>query len=162
MGLVFHNGFGYEENLSESEISELIKYMKNTLDRLNEVNLYAKKKNEDRYIENFNAHSEKKPKIKKAKEGHIYIVFCNRSKLYKIGMTCTNPTERFKQLKISNPDIQQHSTFKTDDVVSTESWLHYVYSDKRVSGEWFELNESDLERIKEILTTEEYDLLSNH
>ena len=156
--LVFRSGYFYQKNLTEQEIYELISFLKNTLENLHEVNSYVINKNNDIQCEISNHYLEK-PKIKKVKKGHIYIAFCNRSKLYKIGLTSTDVTKRFKGLRTSNPDIELLCHFKNDDVVLTESWLHNLYKDKRVSGEWFDLNETDLERIKEILTKQENDSL---
>jgi hypothetical protein len=159
--LAFNSGIFYVERLTKDEINEYISLLKNTLDNLGELNLTTKNYNLKTEIEILN-HGKGEKKVKVPKSGYIYIILCKRTKLYKIGLTCSGIHSRISQLKTANPDIEIHSHFKTDDVFSTESWLHYVYSDKRVSGEWFDLTESDLERIKEILTTEEYDLLSNH
>jgi hypothetical protein len=160
--LVFHDGFFYLERLTTDEINEYLSLLKNTLDHLNEVNLTTKSYNLEFEMELRNPGIlEKKVKVKVPKSGDIYIIFCKRTKLYKIGFTCSGIFSRLSQLKTANPDIEIHSHFKTDDVILTESWLHNYYKDKKVSREWYELTESDLEFIKQILTKKENDVLSN-
>lgn len=86
-----------------------------------------------------------KPKIK---SGYIYVVICNRTKLHKIGVTTkSNVTARIKQLSVANPDISLVHYFKVDDI-KIEKVIHEEYANKRISGEWFELSENDLESIK--------------
>ena len=79
----------------------------------------------------------------------VIYVATDASGLYKIGMT-NDLVRRTKDHKISNPTYKNVLSFSTDKegVYKIEIRLHKKYSKKRVSGEWFRLEEEDIEHIK--------------
>lgn len=88
---------------------------------------------------------DKKEKIKKS--GFVYLLKCNVTNFYKIGCTSmSNPKQRIDQLKNSNPSIETVQCFKTDDILK-EKELHKIFESKKVRGEWFSLDNNDLEYI---------------
>ena len=84
-------------------------------------------------------------KNRKSKETIIqrtYILKDNNTGFYKIGKSI-NPKERERTLQSEKPTIKMVKEFKTD----IESKLHKKYSEHRVRGEWFDLNNVQLKYI---------------
>lgn len=106
-----------------------------------------------------------KYKIKKGYcPGFVYII-SEGTEFFKIGWA-SNVKQRLKDLQIANPRRLQivkqiQSTNKKDEKI-----IHYKYHDKKVRGEWFELDSSDIEEIEEYLKNisneERFEYLSNH
>tara|TARA_R110001632_G_C11235262_1_gene407097 strand:- start:451 stop:831 length:381 start_codon:yes stop_codon:yes gene_type:complete len=71
-----------------------------------------------------------------------YLMFDSSSGCYKIGKS-KNPVFREKTLGAQIPRIKLVATCATD----IESKLHEQFDAKRVRGEWFDLNTTDLDRI---------------
>jgi DNA-binding PadR family transcriptional regulator len=66
----------------------------------------------------------------------------------KIGYT-KNIKERLEQLKrIKKSELFLIHLLKTSDMVTLESFFHKKFDSKRVEGEWFKLNQADIEYIK--------------
>lgn len=82
----------------------------------------------------------------------VYVIRCGEN--YKIGVA-TNIHSRVSQLAIGNPVEMEVLIFaKVADAMSTESELHSMYSDVRVSGEWFNLKPEDVDDIAKYIGTE--------
>lgn len=87
----------------------------------------------------------------------IYIVRNNVRLTYKIGSS-VNPIRRYNELnKQLSPAIMEDEQGNRDLTLiwysnpverKTEKYLHTKFKDKRLSGEWFSLNEFDIESIK--------------
>lgn len=100
---------------------------------------------------------------KKFKSGMIYVIGFNfRSintyfpdlrflkKYFKIGKT-TDINARKKNLNTGAPfPTEVIHLIECSDIHSAEVWLHACLNSKRTYGEWFELEDSDLEQLKEI------------
>lgn len=76
-----------------------------------------------------------------------YLLF--DGKLYKIGQSI-NPEKRLKNLRTGNTKVK---------IIAygsglTEKRLHEIFKNKRVSGEWFKLNNSDVCRIISLIRNE--------
>ena len=86
------------------------------------------------------------PSQPKTQAGFVYLL--KSGPYYKIGVS-TNVDKRIEQLATLPPfDIELvHTTYDTD-MYALEKDLHNLYADKRKNGEWFELEESDVEYIK--------------
>ena len=80
------------------------------------------------------------------KSSGIYILNCKE--FYKIGIT-SNITKRKNELQVGNPfKINIIYFAKVENAARLESILHEKFWSKNVSGEWFKLNEKDLEEAK--------------
>lgn len=89
---------------------------------------------------------------KKLKEGiyiklsHIYLMKDKRNGFHKIGRSI-NPEFREKTLQSEMPDIEcsfiSPLTFNLN-----EKRLHILFKEKRIRGEWFDLNIEDVDYIK--------------
>lgn len=66
--------------------------------------------------------------------------------LYKIGHSI-NPSQRLKQLKTGNPYIELICYGNG----VTESYLHSLFFQKRMVGEWFNLSDENLEKCKRLI-----------
>jgi len=104
----------------------------------------------------FGPYIRKYTKVKKYKptgnsRGYIYIVKCCDA--YKIGIA-TNVDDRIKSLQTGNPNIIEKVYSKyTTSTRSLEAYLHMLYKDKKLIGEWFKLDVIDIEDILEICET---------
>lgn len=79
---------------------------------------------------------------------YMYIYLINCSYFYKIGFS-KNPQNRLKTIKTHNPlKVTLFATLKTDKYIELEKELHDLFSSKRTNGEWFELKNDDLTKLK--------------
>lgn len=76
-----------------------------------------------------------------------------RNRFVKIGIS-NNPTYRERTLQSEEPEITL--IFKVETYAFVEEWVHYVFRDKRVRGEWFELDEADVARVSQEIVTAEF------
>lgn len=73
----------------------------------------------------------------------VYLGKSNR--LYKIGRTI-NLKRRQQQLSANLPsELKMIHAIQTDDPHGVEAYWHNRFKDKRVKGEWFKLNEEDVQ-----------------
>lgn len=81
-------------------------------------------------------------------KGFVYILDGGNG-LYKIGMSKT-PKIRIRTLGVCLPfDLVTVCLIGSDDYITLEQELHDVFASKRVRGEWFRLNNDDLEWLIE-------------
>jgi hypothetical protein len=80
--------------------------------------------------------------------GYVYVI---RSKLgFKIGKTIhLKARTRLFEVKLPFPISLEHYAW-FDDYTHAERSLHIAYQAKRLEGEWFDLNASDLQQIKKL------------
>lgn len=79
--------------------------------------------------------------------GLVYII--KSGKYYKIGMTRGNLDTRLKSIQTGSPyKIEIIHTIKTASPEKLEAELHRQFKGKRLSGEWFDLNQFDIWNIK--------------
>lgn len=82
--------------------------------------------------------------------GYIYLIstdsFGNR--VYKIGRTRRAIDKRLNELRTSNANpLEVLYSFKTNWVNQLESRLHLHFKDKRMEGEWFLLDNEDIDKF---------------
>ena len=77
--------------------------------------------------------------------GQVYLCF-DGSGLWKIGIA-SDPDKRLRQMKTGNATIRMPLHVPVDNPVSVEAELHNRFDDRRVSGEWFDLEPQDLHYI---------------
>lgn len=83
----------------------------------------------------------------------VYLMHDTSNDYYKIGIS-NNPEYREKTLQSEKPTIEMISSKKfpiRKIAESIEKALHDTYSEKRLRGEWFELDQKDIGHIKETL-----------
>lgn len=82
----------------------------------------------------------------------LYLMRNERNRFVKIGVS-NNPAYRERTLQAEEPEITL--LFKLETYAFVEEWLHYVFREKRVRGEWFELDDAEIARVPiEIITGE--------
>ena len=83
----------------------------------------------------------------------VYLMFDRAKKYYKIGITHDVP-KREKTLLSETPniDVITKKLFPTNIAArKTEKMLHNIFKEKNVRGEWFNLNNDDLDVVKTLL-----------
>lgn len=82
---------------------------------------------------------------------NIYLISSetNGKKLYKIGITRREIEVRMKELKTGNAaDLKIVDSFKSKWGTKIESNLHKLFKSKKISGEWFDLDDEDIKNFK--------------
>jgi hypothetical protein len=74
--------------------------------------------------------------------GQVYLCF-DGSGLWKIGIA-SDPNKRLKQMKTGNSTIRMPLKVQVDYPAAVELELHTKFFDKRIAGEWFDLEPEDL------------------
>lgn len=81
----------------------------------------------------------------------LYIIRCNE--FYKIGMTSDLVEYRMKYMQIGNPyKLEIVATYQSGNIPRKEKELHKLFKSKNKHGEWFKLDEVDLEVIEDFMT----------
>lgn len=84
------------------------------------------------------------------RSGFVYVIYLNDSndkKYYKIGMSGSF-TSRFEAHQCASPfDICVACAYFVGNMRHEETDLHRIFADKRIRGEWFELDDDDLKQI---------------
>jgi regulator of replication initiation timing len=86
---------------------------------------------------------------------YLYLMKDFNTGYYKIGIS-NSPEYREKTLQSEKPTIEMICNKKYVSrrmAASFEQALHKTFSEKRVRGEWFELNQNDVEEIKSTLNS---------
>lgn len=97
---------------------------------------------------------EKSGLTKKEAIGNVYIMLNNKTLFTKIGFTTKEPKYREKTLRSEEPDIKLIK-YWPNATLKDEMHLHYVFSKKKVRGEWFDLSQEDIEKIENYFSSKE-------
>ena len=81
--------------------------------------------------------------------GCVYLIKMGDS--YKIGIS-KNPSQRFKEFTKLPYPIEEIFIEKVNAYEIVEKELHAIFANKQKRGEWFDLNETDIEFIRNYLT----------
>ena len=81
--------------------------------------------------------------------GYVYLfleIDNSGDETYKIGVTKNEPQKRIKQLQTGNPrKIELLKTYKSDNYLKIEKWLHRKYSKKtEADNEWRTLESKEV------------------
>lgn len=69
-------------------------------------------------------------------------------KLYKIGYTKREPEQRIKEFKTGNASqFYIIETFQSEWGTKIEAQIHKYFRNKKISGEWFDLQDEDLKKF---------------
>ncbi len=92
------------------------------------------------------------------KPGFIYLIHAKGTRRFKIGLTTRSVEARFAELNGSQSPypLELIEAIETDNVTTTEGYLHDKFRLQRRHGEWFEF---DNRQLKEVL--KEFDRLQN-
>lgn len=137
------NGFMLDSDELLDIGKNLIKFAK--LHDNQDIERYNNKRRDEFYneITSWTKTPKEKPK------GYIYIMECGGK--YKIGLS--KDVERRKK-ELDNRPFAVNIVYKSpliEDVYDKEKELHLIHRKQKVGGEWFELNQRDIEIIKDYL-----------
>lgn len=86
---------------------------------------------------------------KSKKRGYVYLVRAETGE-YKIGYSM-DVENRIKAFSVQPPfDYQLVHSIPVDDMIQAEAALHKRFSGKRIKGEWFALEDGDVEEIMQL------------
>ena len=101
---------------------------------------------------------ERKPIVKPTRrknQGHVYFLKCNDTNLYKIGYSAS-VKNRIQDIKRGSPtEIDVIGYVASDDCYTDEKVFHELFGEKRVKGEWFALDDDDINNIEGLLHADE-------
>ena len=87
--------------------------------------------------------------VKNDQEGYVYIISSNYG--CKIGKS-KDYDSRLRKFDVEFPfNFNVLRVYKVRDRHETESFLHNLYQDKKLNGEWFEISIDDINKIDEII-----------
>jgi hypothetical protein len=89
-------------------------------------------------------------------QGYVYLGFDHSGYGIKIGKT-SNIERRTKEIRNMNLTFVIFLQFQCDNMDYTEKELHKTYSNKRVTGEWFDLTSTDIADIVKRITGRDMD-----
>ena len=92
----------------------------------------------------------KQRKLARSRDGRAGFVYVLKSEsgTYKIGRT-KNPDDRLRTFSVKLPfAVEYEALIYSSDMIALERDLHLRFADKRVNGEWFTLNEQDMDEIR--------------
>jgi len=99
------------------------------------------------YYENPKPREPKKKQGRKPVAGYVYLLQ-SPTGYYKIGCT-SNPHNRAKTFGIQLPfEVEFLALLYSEDMYTFEAEMHEEFAHKRVNGEWFALDDADVEYIK--------------
>jgi hypothetical protein len=88
------------------------------------------------------------PEMEKDRGGFVYLLRCCGS--YKIGRTVNSVNDR--AFSMSLPEKPEVVAFvRSVEYIQLEKDLHAAYAEKRGYGEWFRLDDADVEAIKAVM-----------
>lgn len=100
------------------------------------------------------------PPPSQEKSGYIYLIRAETGE-YKVGHS-VDVGSRIKAFSVQPPfEYKLVHTFPTDDMAQTESVLHNRFSGKKIRGEWFALDEEDVDEIVRIVRFKDGRFLHN-
>ena len=114
------------------------------------------KRNDDEKIDSYNRWLLKRRELRKLqsqkaevdKSGYVYLL--KGGEYYKIGRT-NDINRRVTEVGILLPfEVKLVCSIETDDMCYLETSLRKRFADKRVGGEWFKLDEDDVQSILEL------------
>jgi len=137
------------ELIKEDEIKAIIKGLTNFVEEYDQEDID--------YI-NWKAEQDKMERIKKSsfkpetknRSGVVYLLKIKDDDQYKIGVS-TNFERRYNEISPKMPfELITINKIKSNDIYSLEEMLHNKFRDKRIKGEWFQLDKEDVEYIESI------------
>jgi len=81
--------------------------------------------------------------------GFVYLITSDY-KNYKIGSTKRKVEDRIKELQTAcHEELQIVKSYETNNYIKVEKWLHRKFFSKKKEGEWFELEDEEINLFEE-------------
>ena len=133
--------------MEEARFEELVRNVRQFYIQARRVGLNIAAENENTWLRW--AHPPPRgPAMRKPRPGYVYL-FRDKAGLCKIGCSA-NPKQRARNISQPNYSIDIVCAIWAEDMAALEQSLHKRFAEKRVKGEWFELNEDDIEYIRSL------------
>lgn len=108
---------------------------------------------QDAISEKERTRQEAKPCVYQPVAGYVYVIHCIGFPYYKIGMTRNNVKSRMGAHQASLPfELEVEFAVFVEDAYEVEHMIHRRHTDKWIRGEWFMLDDKDLDTIKREIT----------
>lgn len=118
--------------------------------RKKEIKQAAEKRMLEMYLEK----QEERRKLKQKRTHSVYILKIKKTDRYKIGISC-NVNSRVSSINTSSPfNVEFVHSKESDIAYKLEKYLHKEFDDKRLDGEWFKLNNEDLNKAIQLINQE--------
>jgi len=93
----------------------------------------------------------RQPPSQKPKKGIVYLL--KSGETFKIGITTHAIGKRAAEIRrdaglLQTPDVMH--TIEAEDVIQVECFLHALFRDRHLHGEWFALTDEDVEYIQSL------------
>jgi len=86
--------------------------------------------------------------------GYVYLVHCEGTDYFKIGVSKRTPRRRLDSMRTGCPlEINMVHTSYCDHYSLVESILHDLYASRHVRGEWFDMTGVDIQEIVDAMET---------
>lgn len=96
---------------------------------------------------------ETKPVVITPVPSFVYVIHCVGFPYYKIGMTRNNVKSRMGAHQASLPfELEVEFAVWVEDAYEVEHTIHRLHTGKQIRGEWFMLDDKDLDTIKREIT----------
>jgi len=140
-----HQGWGnamilHFEPIENSNFEKFVKDFKDDMKKIRSEEFKE-------YYKNFKKDNDK-PKRKHDERKQTYLLVNKSNNRYKIGESI-NPKGRLITLRSEEPEIE--FLYSCKSTIVSERQLHDEFKDKRHIGEWFNLQDNDLLRIKKMM-----------
>jgi hypothetical protein len=144
--------YTYEDLLLLEKAIENTKryYEVNNINPYHENHLQLKQKERDKIQAKKIAEEEHRiwqSKRKSVKLAYIYLLHDPANNVYKIGKA-KNVKSRFGSIKTGNINVELITNTSIAVNQKHEDELHRMFKDKRIGGEWFDLDETDIKNVK--------------
>jgi len=142
--MFFQNQGGFVT--SPSETADIIVLLQQFVDMVSDEEVY---RSNCTLLESYNQRQSTPPAARKPRPGFVYLIHSVKSDLYKIGLSKC-PEKRLYTLQLQQGTfsklIMLH-TIQTEDMYGLEQGLHGKFDAKRKHGEWFALDEADIDYV---------------
>lgn len=89
---------------------------------------------------------------RKKTNGYVYLIHCKETTFYKIGISKNSYGARLSQIQSCCPfELEMVHVIHSVNYLNLEKELHYKFKDKRVRGEWFDLDQASLNTVMKYL-----------
>lgn len=150
--VVEHIGDNSGHMLEREEIEAIIRYCKWELKEFSaerrEFENYKRDKEHEEENEKYRAKRKIETEAKKKEPSIIYIIRDTIRGFYKIGITRGKLESRMSQLKTANPSIELVCNYIGSILDEQSLHAHLTQVGKHVGGEWFSLEQSDLDFVQ--------------
>lgn len=131
--------------LTQDEFETLVDYWGSLYDKVTHEEIVTQNKQKREAL--LSSPVPQQPEVEKQKQqGYVYLI--GGGGFYKIGKAI-NLDRRLNQISPKLPfEVSLIHSIETDDISEMEEAFHEMFAPKRANGEWFRLNQEDIDYLK--------------